>query len=55
VCVGARFATAEALAILSQWVAAWSFEPAPGRAVRPSGMVTLRPAGGLPLKLTRRH
>jgi cytochrome P450 len=54
VCVGARFATAEALAILAQWLSAWRFEPAPNREVRPSGMVTLRPAGGLPLRLRRR-
>jgi cytochrome P450 len=55
VCVGSRFATAEALAILAQWVADWRFAPAPNRSVRPSGMVTLRPAGGLPLRLSRRR
>ena len=53
-CVGARFATAEALAILSLWVAKWRFEPGPGRGVQVSGMVTLRPKGGLPLRLHRR-
>ena len=53
-CVGARFATAEALAVLAHWLAAWRFTPVPGRDVRPSGMVTLRPFGGLPLRLTRR-
>jgi cytochrome P450 len=53
-CVGARFATAEALTILAEWLKAWRFAPAPARQVRPSGMVTLRPAGGLPLRLTRR-
>jgi cytochrome P450 len=53
-CVGARFATAEALTILACWLAAWRFSPAPGRSVRPSGMVTLRPAGGLPLRLDKR-
>jgi len=51
-CVGMRFATVEALAILAHWVAAWRFEPVSGREVRVSGMVTLRPAGGLPLSLT---
>jgi cytochrome P450 len=51
VCVGARFATAEALVILAHWLSRWRFEPMPGREVRPSGMVTLRPAGGLPLRL----
>ena len=53
-CVGMRFATAEALTILAHWLSAWRFEPAPGREVRVHGMVTLRPAGGLPLRLERR-
>jgi hypothetical protein len=50
-----RFAVAEALTILAQWLAAWRFEPLPGRLVQPSGMVTLRPAGGLPLVLSHRQ
>ena len=54
VCVGARFATAEALTILAHWISAWHFSPVPGHIVRASGMVTLRPAGGLPLRLERR-
>ena len=54
-CVGARFATAEALTVLAHWLRAWRFSPIPGRPVRPSGMVTLRPAGGLPLRLDRRE
>jgi cytochrome P450 len=54
VCVGARFATAEALSILAHWLSRWRFAPAPVRIVQPSGMVTLRPKGGLPLHLTRR-
>jgi cytochrome P450 len=53
-CVGMRFATAEALTVLAWWLAGWRFEPVAGRAVRVSGMVTLRPAGGLPLILSRR-
>ena len=53
-CVGARFANAEALVVLSHWLARWAFAPLPGRTVMPSGMVTLRPAGGLPLRLSRR-
>jgi len=53
-CVGARFATIEALTVLAHWLRAWRFAPLPGRAVRLSGMVTLRPSGGLPLVLTRR-
>jgi cytochrome P450 len=53
-CVGMRFATIEALTVLAHWLSCWSFTPVPGRAVRPSGMITLRPAGGLPLILARR-
>jgi cytochrome P450 len=52
-CVGAQFATAEALTILGPWLSEWRFAEA-GHAVRPAGMVTLRPAGGLPLRLERR-
>ena len=53
-CVGARFAMAEGLTILSQWLMRWHFAPVPGWQVRASGAVTLRPAGGLPLTLSRR-
>ena len=53
-CVGARFATVEALTILAHWLRWWSFRPIPSRSIRMSGMVTLRPANGLPLILERR-
>ena len=53
-CVGAQFATAEAVTILATWLAEWRFAEA-GHDVRPAGMVTLRPAGGLPLRLERRN
>jgi cytochrome P450 len=53
-CVGARFAMAEALTILAIWLRQWRFAPVPGREVRPSGMVTLRQEGGLPLILSHR-
>jgi len=52
-CVGAQFATAEALTLLAHWLSEWRFADT-GYAVRPAGMVTLRPAGGLPLLLQRR-
>ena len=52
-CVGARFATVEALTILAHWLGRWRFAST-GRRVQPSGMVTLRPAGGLTLKITKR-
>ena len=53
-CVGARFSMAEALTILAIWLRGWRFAPIPGRRVKPSGMVTLRQEGGLPLILSRR-
>jgi cytochrome P450 len=53
-CVGAHFAMAEALTILAIWLSNWRFSPAPGHVVAVSGMVTLRPKGGLPLTLARR-
>jgi len=53
-CVGARLATVEALTILAHWLAKWRFAPVPRREVRVSGMVTLRPKGGLPLALSPR-
>lgn len=51
VCVGARFATAEALTVLAHWLSHWTFAPVADRQVQVSGMVTLRPAGGLPLRI----
>jgi cytochrome P450 len=53
-CVGARFATAEALTILASWLSAWRFAAPPGADVQVHGMVTLRPRGGLPLMLEKR-
>jgi cytochrome P450 len=53
-CVGARLAIAEALTILATWLARWRFAPVPGRRVQCSGMVTLRPKGGLPLMISPR-
>ena len=53
-CVGARLAMAEALTILAIWLSRWHFAPVPGRHVQVSGMVTLRPKGGLPLLLSPR-
>ena len=54
-CVGARFAMAEALTILAVWLAGWRFLPVQRWPVEVSGMVTLRPKGGLPLLLERRN
>jgi hypothetical protein len=49
-----RFATIEALAVLAYWLRDWTFAPVPGRAVEVSGMITMRPKGGLPLIIARR-
>jgi len=53
ICVGAQFATTEALTILAYWLSEWRFVDA-GHPVRAAGMVTLRPAGGLPLQVEHR-
>jgi len=52
-CVGAQFATTEALTLLAHWLNGWRFVDI-GHPVQPAGMVTLRPKGGLPLRLERR-
>jgi cytochrome P450 len=52
-CVGAQFATTEALTLLAHWLSQWRFVDA-GHPVQAAGMVTLRPKAGLPLRLERR-
>lgn len=54
ICVGAQFATAEALTVLAHWLARWRFVSL-GRPVEVTGMVTMRPRGGLTLKVERRN
>jgi cytochrome P450 len=53
VCIGQGFAQAEALILLSRWLATFRFAPAPGRVVQPTADFTLRPKGGLPLVVER--
>jgi cytochrome P450 len=53
ICVGAKLAMTESLTVLAHWLNEWRFVDT-GRTVRPAGIVTLRPAGGLPLRLERR-
>lgn len=53
ICVGAQFATIEALTILAHWLSEWRFRPS-GSPVQVSGLVTMRPKGGLPLRIERR-
>lgn len=52
-CIGMGFAQAEALLVLSRWLAELRFSPAPGRTVEPLADFTLRPAGGMPLVVER--
>ena len=54
VCIGAQFATAEALLILTQWLSRFEFSPAPGHKVEVQSDIALRPKGGLPLIVSRR-
>lgn len=49
VCVGARFATMEALLIMAQWLSTRRFALPAGFTPDPVGSVTLRPRGGMPL------
>jgi cytochrome P450 len=56
VCMGAAFALQEAALILSGLMRHWRLEPVPGSGpALPVGRLTIRPAGGLKLKLRRRQ
>ena len=52
-CIGMGFAQAEALILLSRWLADFEFGPAPNHEVQPQGDFSLRPKGGLPLVVRR--
>ena len=54
ICIGAQFATAEALLVLAEWLARFQFAPVPGHRVEVASDLTLKPKGGLPLIVTRR-
>lgn len=53
ICIGMGFAQAEALVILSRWLTEFRFAPIPDRVVAPRADFTLRPDGGLPLRVER--
>jgi len=55
ICIGMGFAQAEALIILSRWLAAFRFSPAPERTVEPVAGFTIRAEGGVPLIIERRE
>ena len=54
ICIGASFAMAEALIILAMLGQRYRLRLAPGAAVEPVGLITLRPRHGLPMLLERR-
>jgi len=54
VCIGAQFATAEALLILAVWLARYRFSPVAGHEVQVQADIALRPKGGLPLQVEAR-
>ncbi|HEY9218493.1 MAG TPA: cytochrome P450 [Phenylobacterium sp.] len=54
ICIGAQFAMAEALLILAEWVARFEFAPEPGHVVEVACDLTLKPKGGLPLRIRER-
>ncbi|MDP2009030.1 MAG: cytochrome P450 [Phenylobacterium sp.] len=53
VCIGAAFAQAEGLLVLSHWLARFRFRPVAGHTVEPTGDIAIRPKGGLPLIVER--
>ena len=54
ICIGAGFAMTEALIILAMLGQRYRLRLAPGAAVEPVGLITLRPRRGLPMTLERR-
>jgi cytochrome P450 len=53
-CIGAAFATNEALLILAEWLSRYRFRLDPAHQVMPTAAVTLRPKGGMPMFVERR-
>jgi len=54
VCIGSSFAVQEAVIVLATIVRAVRLDLEPGHVVRPVHRITLRPQGGLPMRLTPR-
>jgi cytochrome P450 len=54
ICIGASFATIEAVALLAALVRAFRFQPVPDHKPKPVARVTLRPAHGMPLLIAPR-
>ncbi len=53
ICIGAQFAMIEAKIILATLISRFQFERISGRDPKPVMVLTLRPEGGVPLKVTR--
>lgn len=54
VCIGAAFAMTEAILCLAVLAKRFRLTMAPGAVVEPLGQITLRPKGGLPMRIERR-
>lgn len=54
ICIGANFALQEAVIILATLLAQFRFAPTPGKTPKPVMILTLRPEGGVWLKVTAR-
>lgn len=55
ICLGAQFALIEATIVLATIVRAYSMSLREGHKIRPLLRITMRPEGGLPMRLQRRH
>ena len=53
ICIGASFALQEAVIILATLLARFRFSPVPGKEPKPVMILTLRPEGGVWLKVDR--
>lgn len=51
-CIGNAFALTEAQLMLAAFLRAYRFEPVPGYVARAEPRITLRPRGGMPMRLT---
>ena len=54
ICIGMAFAMQEAMIMLATIARRWRLTLRPGHEVIPQASITLRPRGGLPMKLERR-
>lgn len=54
ICIGASFAQVEAVVIFATLMRALRFMPVPGHRPKPNTRLTLRPDGGMPMRVARR-